>query len=1113
MPGGTGGYLPPAIASLLGDAMPMMRVIAEAKATLEEFAETETTATITGDITPLEGALSRAEAEAAAATAKPIEFTVDADTGPALAAIGALSTAARGATVWHGTAFESRSALAGGLSGMFGGLAGVAAAHAASGGGRAGGGGGGGGGLMAAFGAGGLFGKGGLGWGGGFLGMAGIGSILSLAGFGPEHLITTGLGLAGSAAGGVLGGGLLASGALGTMAVGGGSDMAVMKSVMTDTFTAQKSLYNQYAALTNAVLIYGASSAQAAAAQADLNNQMIILGNTAGVQAELGLAKSVDALNRYWDQATSGARIAAVSILSQGVTLANEYIPLVADAAQKNLTIISTGLRPLFAWLGGPEGVGIFNHLEAVFSRNLPTAVDAFNQAVMLVLRTVDVASNYTGHFIVTIDNFLQRMNSPTGFANWQVEIGKLIGLFRDWEALIVIATRDVVDFFRLGSGLGTGIVESLTSALLALNRWETSVGGASQLHALFAAHLQEVLAALRLIYGVIPGIANVYFQLAVPLTQVATAFFQFADVILHTPIIGQIAAYGFAIGIFAKQMALLTFVKWAGDILRFGAAFVVFAGEQGIGAAIKATIGMGTAATVAAAQTATSATVMEASLAGVGASATAASGSVAGLLAKLGGLAAIGGVSGVVAAALAELAIPKTQAGDQSVPGQAGISNMPNWFGAWNPKTSSDTGQSLAQQLPSLGVTSDQMNTVIQLIQAKLINTTADVSTFEQLWGSSITSQQELNDTLSLFTGGAQAKLFLTQDHLSAVDALWQAGVTSTQGILSGTQALDNMSTYAAPLIGRYMAGAATLWGLGDHNAGDIVAMAQSLAQVAQTTGPLTAEAQRLFAQEWQSGVHNVGSLTAEVQMLSAVEQITAPLTAQQMQVFRALWDKGVHDGSTLMGDMLTLQQVMAVTGPLSAHDMSLLQGDLATGRTNASDLQQDLWNAHANALGIAPAADSVAFNLWLASGSAAALKQAIDRDLGSLHPGTGPPTPGGDTTVPAPSGAGSSIPMQLASGGILTEPVSGIGLRSGMRYLLGEKGNEAVVPLTGTGARGGRAGASLGGAPIGGGTTNVTLTSNNVFHITGLPSQIADQVKVIVQENNQQLAAAIGA
>jgi hypothetical protein len=46
-----------------------------------------------------------------------------------------------------------------------------------------------------------------------FLGaLAGMGSIGSLMGFGPEHAITTGIGLAGSAAGAVIGGGLLGAG-------------------------------------------------------------------------------------------------------------------------------------------------------------------------------------------------------------------------------------------------------------------------------------------------------------------------------------------------------------------------------------------------------------------------------------------------------------------------------------------------------------------------------------------------------------------------------------------------------------------------------------------------------------------------------------------------------------------------------------------------------------------------------------------------------------------------------------------------------------------------------------------------------------------------------------
>ena len=123
--------------------------------------------------------------------------------------------------------FATQAQLAGLLSGMSGGekssipsdallaLEGAAAGH--------GGGGGGAGGLLAGFGGKGLGSL--LGF-GGLFGLAHFGSIAGLAGLGPEHLLMTGVGLAGSASGALLGGGALALGSLATMGVGMGTDLA-----------------------------------------------------------------------------------------------------------------------------------------------------------------------------------------------------------------------------------------------------------------------------------------------------------------------------------------------------------------------------------------------------------------------------------------------------------------------------------------------------------------------------------------------------------------------------------------------------------------------------------------------------------------------------------------------------------------------------------------------------------------------------------------------------------------------------------------------------------------------------------------------------------------------
>ena len=55
--------------------------------------------------------------------------------------------------------------------------------------------------------------------------------------------------------------------------------------------------------------------------------------------------------------------------------------------------------------------------------------------------------------------------------------------------------------------------------------------------------------------------------------------------------------------------------------------------------------------------------------------------------------------------------------------------------------------------------------------------------------------------------------------------------------------------------------------------------------------------------------------------------------------------------------------------------------------------------------------------------------------------------------------------VSRRMAAGGILNEPVLGVGLRTGTQFSLAERGPEAVVPLGGHGgARGGAGGGAMG-------------------------------------------------
>jgi hypothetical protein len=383
--------------------------------------------------------------------------------------------------------------------------------------GDGGGGGGGGGGLGSV-----LYGR-------GALGLAGFGTAASFAGLGPEHLLMTGLGLAGSAGAGLAGGGLLAAGSLGKLAVGGGSDAAVMKSTIADTQT----LYQDYAKITQAVAVYGKNSKQASVAQAQLNADMANLGNTAGVKAEAGLAKATSALNTMWDQETSAARVAAVSIMQQVVGLGRDYVPKVASAAQQNLAIINTALKPLFSWLGGPQGMGIWNNLENEFKKELPTAIHAFDQAIELVLREINIASTYTGGFVRWLDRLFTRLNEKPD-STLQDWTGRLVGDFHMWGALVKALGHDLRLLFSQDAGTAQSIVVSLTQMLQKLGQWEASTQGSSQLHNIFEVHKQEILALLGLLPSLVSGFGHIYMSIAPAFTLVLTGVLTVVEKLLN---------------------------------------------------------------------------------------------------------------------------------------------------------------------------------------------------------------------------------------------------------------------------------------------------------------------------------------------------------------------------------------------------------------------------------------------------------------------------------------------------------------------------------------------------------------------------------------------------
>ena len=409
-----------------------------------------------------------------------------------------------------------------------------------------------------------------LGFGGGnagILGMAGAFSLASMAGLGFEHVLTTALGLAASLAGAISGGLILAVTAAGVAFVGMGSDMLVMKSTIADT----KTLNTALTALNTAVIQYGAGSTQAAAAQTALNTQVQLLGNTAGVAAELALAKSLQATNKFWDQATSGARVAAVGILSQFVNIANQYIPLVANAAQRNFTIIGTAIHPLIDFLAGP-GKQIFTDLENVFARNLPTAVSALTQGFELFFKIIDQLAPSVGGVMTAINNFLTTANSASGFPHTMAVVDMLVGLFHTWWDFMKIFAKDILAFFQLTAGLGSGIITALTGMLTQLHTWLGLTTTQTTLSNLFYLHKQEILQILQILPALLTGLGTVYLTVAPALIGALTGVLGAITPILTAITSNAWGAWAVGLTIILGKLGLL---MTALGLLKAGAALI----------------------------------------------------------------------------------------------------------------------------------------------------------------------------------------------------------------------------------------------------------------------------------------------------------------------------------------------------------------------------------------------------------------------------------------------------------------------------------------------------------------------------------------------------------
>ena len=391
-------------------------------------------------------------------------------------------------------------------------------------------------------------------------GLVGLGAaipgahgLLGLMGFGPEHALTTAIGIGGSAVGAGLGGLAAGAGVVGPLGVGFGSDMAVMSSTIADTktlataftavqtaqqnatqaqqlmnaaiaqfgpnsaqataaitayqsavgttTTAQVSMDQTIAtlsgttpalqqALTNvqlaqlnlnaAVSQYGANSVQATTATAQLtaaqNAFNTALTQTApGVAAEIRLGQAIAALNVQWDQASQGARVAAVAIAMALLPIAAEYIPAIADAAQKNFTIVGQYLQPIVDLINGP-GMTAFNDLEGIFASHIPMAMQIAAQALQLFITFMQFVANVVdatgGKVLAFFLKLFTYLNTTPGTEKWETAVQHLINTFYAWWDLIKQLTITVYDLFDKAP------VSVQRSCRASLRCWHRSISG-----------------------------------------------------------------------------------------------------------------------------------------------------------------------------------------------------------------------------------------------------------------------------------------------------------------------------------------------------------------------------------------------------------------------------------------------------------------------------------------------------------------------------------------------------------------------------------------------------------------------------------------------------------
>ena len=110
--------------------------------------------------------------------------------------------------------------------------------------------------------------------------------------------------------------------------------------------------------------------------------------------------------------------------------------------------------------------------------------MQAFDNGIELLIRTIGLVAPQTGGLIKSIDNLVTKFNGPE-WGRYSSEVERLIGMFRTWDSFVKILVEDIADLFSKTAGLAAGaggIIPTLTKYLTELHKTLNSQSGGDAL-------------------------------------------------------------------------------------------------------------------------------------------------------------------------------------------------------------------------------------------------------------------------------------------------------------------------------------------------------------------------------------------------------------------------------------------------------------------------------------------------------------------------------------------------------------------------------------------------------------------------------------------------------